>query len=144
MDRYHEETNPETCHRASWALVRQPYLNTFQYRFALLQAEHACRLARDRQEYLNGLGAALHRGGRYQEAIDTLGAADQPDRSSPAALAFRAMAHHQLGQHEQACAVLARLRGIVDQPHWAKDAETLDLMHEAEALIAPPRATTEG
>ena len=60
VDRYHEETDPETYHQASWALVRQPYLNAFQYRFALLQAEHACRLAPDRQEYRVGLGAALY------------------------------------------------------------------------------------
>src|SRR5262249_18064966 len=42
VDRYHEETDPETYHRESWALVRQPYLNDVQYRFARLQAEHAC------------------------------------------------------------------------------------------------------
>src|SRR5262249_12314243 len=35
VDGYHEETNPETYHRESWAIVRQPYLNRFQYRFAL-------------------------------------------------------------------------------------------------------------
>ena len=46
------------------------------------------------------------------------------------------MAHHQLGQREQAQSDLARLRQILDQPRWAKDAETLDLAHEAEALIA--------
>ena len=88
-------------------------------------------------------GAALYRAGRYQEAIETLEGADRPDTGSPAALAFLAMAHHRLGQREQARAVLARLREVLDQPRWAKDAETLDLMHEAEALIAPPRATTE-
>jgi hypothetical protein len=41
VEGYHEETNPETYHRSSWAVVRQPYLNDFQYHFALLQAEHA-------------------------------------------------------------------------------------------------------
>jgi tetratricopeptide (TPR) repeat protein len=143
VDGYHEETDPETYHRASWALVRQPYLNAIQYRFALLQAEHACRLAPDRQAYRTGLGAALYRGGRYQEAIDTLGAADQPDRSSPAAPAFLAMAHHQLGQREQARAAFARLREILDQPRGTKDPETLDLVHEAQALITPQAATTE-
>jgi hypothetical protein len=53
------------------------------------------------------------------------------------------MAHHRLGHREQARAVLARLRALFDQPHWAKDAEALALMHEAEALISPPRAATE-
>jgi hypothetical protein len=33
VDGYHEETKPETYHRASWALVRQPYLNNFQRGF---------------------------------------------------------------------------------------------------------------
>jgi hypothetical protein len=143
VDGYHEETKPETYHRASWALVRQPYLNTFQYRFALLQAEHACRLAPDRQGYRLGLGAALYRAGRYREAVKTLGATDRLDKDSPARLAFLAMAHHQFGQREQARANLAHLHKLLDQPRGMKDAEALDLMHEAEALIAPPRATTE-
>jgi hypothetical protein len=44
---------------------------------------------------------------------------------------------------EQDRTVLARLRALFFQPHRAKDAGTLDLMHRAEALIAPPRVTTE-
>jgi Tol biopolymer transport system component len=143
VDRYHEETNPERYHQESWALVRQAYFNGFQYRFALLQAEHAYRLRPDGPGYRLGLGAALYRAGRYQEAIETLRRGDRPDTGSPAALAFLAMAHHQLGQREQARAVLGRLRALFDQPHPMKDPEAIDLMHEAEALIASPRATTE-
>jgi eukaryotic-like serine/threonine-protein kinase len=143
VSRYHEETNPETYHRASWDLVRQPYLNAFQYRFALLQAEHACRLASDRHEYRIGLGAALYRAGRNREAIETLGTADRADKGPPAALAFRALAHHRLGQHEQARAELALLREIMARSRGSKEAETLDLMREAQALITPPRATIE-
>jgi tetratricopeptide (TPR) repeat protein len=137
VDRYREEANPETYHQASWALVRQPYLNAFQYRFALLQAEHACRLAPDRQANRIGKGAALYRAGRYREAIETLGTADRLDKDSRAVLAFLAMAHHQLRHREQALAKLARLREVVNQPRWEKDAETLCLMREAEALVAP-------
>jgi WD40 repeat protein len=135
VDLYHEETKPETYHRESWALVRQPYLNAIQYRFALLQAEHACRMAPGRQDYRIGLGAALYRTGRYREAIDTLGPADRPDQSPPAALTFLAMAHHRLGEEEQARAVLARLLEIPDQPRGTNDADSLGLVHEAEALI---------
>jgi hypothetical protein len=136
VDGYHEETKPETYHRASWAVVRQPYLNAFQYRFALLQAEHACRLDPDRQEYRLGLGAALYRAGRFREAIQTVGGDDRPDKASPAALAFRVMAHHRLGQRELARAELACLHEIVDQPDRTKDAdENLDLVHEAETLV---------
>jgi tetratricopeptide (TPR) repeat protein len=143
LDGYHEETNPETYHQESWALVRQPYLNTFQYRFALLQAEQACRLAPDRARYRLGLGAALYRAGRYREAIKNLEGADRLDHGCSEALAFLAMAHHRLGEQEQARAVLARLIEIIDQPRGPKDVETLDLVHEAQALIAPPKATTE-
>jgi WD40 repeat protein/serine/threonine protein kinase len=134
VEGYYEETKPETYHQESWALVRQPYLNAFQYRFALLQAEHACRLE-DRLKYRIGKGAALYRTGRYPEAIETLNEADRHGKGSPAVLAFLALAHHRLGQEEQARAVLARL---LDRPRGTKDAETLDLMHEAETLIAPP------
>jgi hypothetical protein len=136
VDRYHEETEPETYHLASWALARQPYLNAVQYRFALLQAEHACRLAPDRQEYRLGLGAALCRAGRFREAIETLARFRVDGKSSPTALAFLAMAHHHLGQRDQARAALDRLREILEQPRWAKDAEARDVGHEAEALIA--------
>jgi dipeptidyl aminopeptidase/acylaminoacyl peptidase len=136
VDRYHEETNPETYHRASWAVVRQPYLNAFQYRFALVQAEHACRLAPVRQEYRTGLGAALYRSGRYREAIETLEKADRLDNGSPEVLAFLAMAHHRLGQQEQARTVLARLLKILDRTRGTKDADSLNLVHEAEALIS--------
>jgi tetratricopeptide (TPR) repeat protein len=83
--RYHEEADPARYGHASWAIVRQPYLNVFQYRFALLQAEQACRLAPDRQEYRLCLGAALYRAGRYQEAIETLnGLAEFRDASGHA------------------------------------------------------------
>jgi Flp pilus assembly protein TadD len=123
-------------------MVRRPCLNAFQYGVALLQAKHACRLAPDRQEFRISLGAALYRTGRYQEAIETLEKADRPDTASPAVLAFLAMGHHRLGQREQARTELARLRELLNQPRWAKNAEALDLMHEAEALIVQP-ATTE-
>jgi len=137
VDRYHEETKPETYHRESWALVRQPYLNTIQYRFALLQAEHACRLLPGKGKYMTTLAAAYYRAGHHRETIETLQKADRLDTDSPAALAFLAMAHHRLGQHDQARADLARLREILDQPRETKDAETLDLVHEAQALVAP-------
>jgi hypothetical protein len=136
VDRYREEIDPDAYHQASWAIVRQPYLNAFQYRFALLQAEHTCRLAADRQEYRVGLGAAFYRAGKYREAIETLAGADRNGGSSPAVLAFMAMAHHRLAQQEPARAVLARLREIVDHLGGTKDAEeNLGFLHEAETLV---------
>jgi hypothetical protein len=135
VDRYHEETRPETYHQEGWALVRQPYLNAFQYRFALLQAAHACRLLPGKGKFMTTLGAAYYRAGDYREAIETLEKADRLDPDSPAALAFRAMAHHRLGRQEQARAVLVGLLEILDRTRGTKDADSLNLVHEAEALI---------
>jgi WD40 repeat protein len=69
---YQEEPAPEPYHRASWAVVHRPYLSAFQYRVALLQAQHASRLAPDRGSYRIALAAAFIRTGRYREALDTL------------------------------------------------------------------------
>src|SRR5436305_861158 len=71
IERYKEETNPEHYHRASWATLRQPYLNAFQYGFALRQAETACRLDPENREYRIALGVAQYRAGQYQDALDT-------------------------------------------------------------------------
>jgi hypothetical protein len=134
VDRYHEEKNPQTYHQESWVLVRQPYLNNFQYRFALLQAEHARRLATDRQEYRIGLGAALFRARQYREALETLKTADRPGTGSPAVLAFRALAHHRLGQREPAWDDLSRLRELVKQPEQARNEEAQAFLREVEAI----------
>jgi WD domain, G-beta repeat len=142
VDRYHEATDPEAYHQASWAIVRQPYLNAFQYRFALLQAEHARRLADDGGRYRTLLGAAQYRVGRYQDALATLTRGDQHDQDSPADLAFLVMAQHRLGHGDQARAALSRLRELVTQPDWTDDAEARDLLHEAEALVVVSAGAT--
>jgi hypothetical protein len=61
VDRYREETDPEKYHQASRALVCQPSLNVFQYRFALKQVETACRLAPDNDVYRRTLELAHSR-----------------------------------------------------------------------------------
>jgi tetratricopeptide (TPR) repeat protein len=134
VDRYREETDPEAYHRASWGLVRRPYLNAFQYRFALLQAEHADHLARDHEAYRIGLGTALYRAGRYQEAIETLRRAGRPDKSSPTVLAFLALAHHRLDQREQARADLGRLRELMKHPEPARNEDAKAFLREVEAI----------
>jgi hypothetical protein len=72
-----------------------------------------------------------------------VGTTNRLDKGSSVIVGFLAMAHHRLGQREQAWAVLARLREILDQPRGTKDAETLGVVQEAQALITPPTATTE-
>jgi hypothetical protein len=163
VERYHEETDPERYSQASWAVVRQPYLNVFQYHFALQQALSACELAPQQTRYRRTLGAAQYRAGQYQEARSTLAQADLRRRADLASLAgfasqplqtldplcevralrrdvlanlaFLAMTHHQLGQKEQAQAALARLREAVQQTEGNKDNEPDDLLREAEAML---------
>src|SRR5262249_37007894 len=71
-ERYQEETNPSHYEAAARAIVRQPYLNSFQYGFALRQAETACRLAPAESSYHITLGLAQYRAGKYAEAAATL------------------------------------------------------------------------
>jgi hypothetical protein len=163
VERYREEDNPERYQQAAWAILRQRYLNAFQYRFALSQAATACRLAPDRGQYATTFGVAQYRAGHYPQARATLMQADllhrttvarlacltlqfpqallplwqaQPYREVvPANLAFLAMTHHQLGQKELAQAALARLREITENPEWAKDNEAQSILGEVEALV---------
>jgi WD40 repeat protein/tRNA A-37 threonylcarbamoyl transferase component Bud32 len=90
VDRFSEETNPERYHRASWAIVRQPYLNAFPYHFALRQAEAACRLVPNQANYLTTLGAAQYRAGQYPHARATLEKANRLYHAAPAGLTLLA------------------------------------------------------
>jgi tetratricopeptide (TPR) repeat protein len=135
VEGYHEETDPEMYHQESWALVRQPYLNAFQYHFAVLQAEHACRLLRGKGKYMTTLGGAYYRAGHYRETIRTLEKADRLDKDSPAALAFLAMAHHRLGEKDKAQATLARLHEVRKGPGFFREGDQHSYLPEAEALI---------
>jgi WD40 repeat protein/tRNA A-37 threonylcarbamoyl transferase component Bud32 len=135
LERYPEETHPERYEQAAWAIVRRPHLNHFQYDFALRQAEMACRLTPDRQEYRTTLGAARYRSGRYDDALAILkqGAAAEPD--SPKVLAFLAMTHHQIGRTDQARKVLAELRDAWHTSGPNRPPDALALIREAEELI---------
>jgi tetratricopeptide (TPR) repeat protein len=161
---YREATDPERYHAAAWRVIRHPYANPFQYRFALLQAETACRLAPEQGRYRTALGAAQYRAGHYKEALSALAKADALHRAElaglaglgrqplqllaplcqarplgqavPANLPFLAMAHHRLGQNEQARAALARLREASRQAPSDKDEEAHDLLRQAEAVMA--------
>jgi hypothetical protein len=62
----------ERYRRANWAIVKQPYLNAFQYRFALMQAETSCRLAPEQVKYQATLGMAQYRAGQLEQAQATL------------------------------------------------------------------------
>jgi hypothetical protein len=132
VDQYREEANADRFHQAAWDTVRRPYLTALPYRLALRQAEIACRLAPGEDKHTITRGVALYRAGQYQDARDTL---KETHKDVPAALAFLAMAQHQLRESPQAQETLARLREIMKQPARAKDAEAQAFLREAEALL---------
>jgi tetratricopeptide (TPR) repeat protein len=162
-DRYQEISDPEQYQRAAWNVLRQQHLNALQYRFALRQAETACRLLPGQSLYQTTLGMAQYRVGEYRKAAETLAQADllhwaTPARLAfqagqlpqaflalehapalrqaiPASLAFLAMSQHQLGDPKTAQATLARLREVVKDPGWAREADQPPYLREAEQLI---------
>jgi tetratricopeptide (TPR) repeat protein len=163
LDRYTEETDPERYHRATWAAVRQRYLNSLQYQFALRQAETACRLFPGQHLYLTTLGMVQYRAGQYREAAATLAQADLLSWAAPTSLAlgvgqfpqalvtlpqahalrqgvpanvaFLAMALHQLGEKDKAQATLARLHEVIKDPGLARNDDHHSYVREADALI---------
>jgi len=135
VDRYQEATDPKQYHDAAWPVLRHPYANLFQYRFALQQAETACRLAPEEAKYRTTLGAAQYRAGKCKEAIGTLEKAEQGNKESPAHLAFLTMTYHQLGMKDEAKAMLTRWREVMKQERWANDADAQAFLKEAEDTL---------
>jgi tetratricopeptide (TPR) repeat protein len=127
-----EETDPESFYEASWAIVRQPYLNAIQYDFALRQARTACGLDSENGYYQTALGVAQYRTGRYPQALTTL---KKCDHGTPEVLAFLAMAQHRAGQHQDARTTLEQLRQAMQKPARASNAEAQGFLREAETLI---------
>jgi tetratricopeptide (TPR) repeat protein len=133
--RYQEEKDPERYHQAAWALLRQPYLNDIQYRYALRQSETACHLLPTDGPYRTALGIAQYRAGQYRQALATLEQADPLRQAASAHLAFLAMTHHQLRHKEEARATLARLREIMKKTETTENEESQAFLREAERLM---------
>ena len=119
-------------------MVRRPGAEPAVYRLALRQAETACRLVPDFDTFLSTLGVAQYRVGKYREAVATLEQADRLKKDlrespDPPDLAFLALAHHRLGQTDQARTALSRLRESMKQPERAGDEQGQAFLREAEA-----------
>jgi WD40 repeat protein len=128
--------NAAALNQASWDVVCKPGADAAAYQRALGQAKAACRLVGPNNAgYVNTLGVAYYRVGKYREAVATLGRSDKLRKEVPHDLAFLAMAHHQLGQEIQAQATLTQLREVMKQPRWAKDAEAQGFVREAEEVL---------
>jgi WD40 repeat protein len=122
--------------QASRALGCQRYLNAIQYRFALAQAEAACRAEPDGTFCLQMLGLAQYRLKQYKHALATLARADRLKREdSPYLAATLVMTQHRLGHKDLAVEALARLRKVMKAARWAKDEQAQDLLREAEGRL---------
>jgi tetratricopeptide (TPR) repeat protein len=136
---HHEDATARTLNAAAWEVVKNRDAGKDAYSAALRRAEAAVRAAPGNGTILNTLGVAFYRQGDWTKALETLEQSEKrnttKDGSLPADLAFLAMAHQQLGHKEQARAALARLRAVMKQPAWEKNAEDQGFLHEAEGLI---------
>jgi hypothetical protein len=137
-EHHFEETDPRTFHAAAWPVIRHPYANAFACQFARAQMAAACERAPANGEYRIALAIALYRLGRFQKEsyADALATLAGCVPREPAALAFQAMAEHQVGHHEQARAMLRRLREVSKQPQWSGNRDAAAFLREAEALFA--------
>jgi tetratricopeptide (TPR) repeat protein len=131
--------NAEQLNEAAWRVVKSCDAGKDAYAFALHHAEAAVRLAPHNRNFLTTLGISQYRAGRYADALVTLTKAEKlnttTEDSDPTDLAFLAMAQHQLGKKDEANATLDRLRKVMQQSRWAKDAEAVSFLREAEELI---------
>ncbi len=131
--------SPSRLNHASWSVARQSGAPPEAYRVALEHAEAACQLEPSNGALLNTLGVAQYRSGHYAEAVATLTHSDRLNSggalgSQPADLAFLALAHHRLGEPDQARSALGRLRALMKKPEHASTSESQLFLSEAEAI----------
>jgi tetratricopeptide (TPR) repeat protein len=135
----HFAENPLQLNNAAWQIVRAAGGTNEANALALRQAEAAVQAAPGHGPYLNTLGVAHYRMGNYGKALQTLTQSEKLNAKQrgiqPADLAFLAMAQHQLAKIDEAKAALVRLREVMRQERWAKDAEAQGFLREAEVLI---------
>jgi Flp pilus assembly protein TadD len=98
---------------AAWKVLKARDSGKDSYARALRQAEAAVRQAPENGFFLNTLGVAQYRAGRYADALATLTKSQKLNATTggsiPADLAFLAMAQHHLGKKDEANTALGRL-----------------------------------
>jgi WD40 repeat protein/serine/threonine protein kinase len=132
---------PARLNEASWSVVRFHWARPGAYPLALRQAEAAYRNEPGNGLLLTTLGAAQYRNSQYDAALKTLteseklNAAGNNDHSLPADLAFLAMTQFQLDKKTDAVSTLSRLRELMKELPFDRDAE--EITQEAENLVDP-------
>ncbi len=142
------DDGPSRLNDEAWSIVTRSDASEKAYAAALGAMEIACRKEPDDGAYLNTLGVAQYRLGRYAAALETLGRSDQLNANAaggsiPADLAFIAMCQHWLGEERQARVTLTRLRQLLQDPRHANEEENQGFLREAESLIGRASAETE-
>jgi tetratricopeptide (TPR) repeat protein len=135
----------DELNNASWYIVRVAGVKPYLYELAVAMAEDACRLEPRSGFYINTLGVAQYRAGKYEQAAVTLEKSDQlnrtPKGSIPADAAFLAMTYHKLGRKEKAKEAMARLTETMEKTDWLHDAEMRGLLEESKAFFAEAEKT---
>jgi eukaryotic-like serine/threonine-protein kinase len=131
--------SPSRLNEVSWSVARERGATRDAYRLALRRAEAAFQLEPTNGALLNTLGVAQYRSGHYREAVAALTQSDRLNSASalgpqPADLAFLALAHHRLGEPDQARTALDRLRTLMQKPEHASTSEAQLFLSEAEAI----------
>lgn len=122
--------------QAAVEVVRDKKSTSEQTSWALRLAERAFKLQPGDAEVLTALGLVQYRSARFPEALATLTRADEvAGKPRPINLAFLAMTHHRLGQHEPARALLQRLRKVATEPSHAADWKSQTFVSEAVTLV---------
>ena len=137
--------NPDELNDLAWSLVKLPGSDMSGRRKALRFSEEACQLESENGDFLSTLGVAHYRVGNFEKALDVLARSDKinalSDKGSrPVDLAFLAMTHQQLGHAKEAQAKLQLLRERMNDLRSTKDAGAQVFLHEAEELLARPKA----
>jgi len=143
--------DPNRWNMEAWVLATDPDPKQRNIPRALELATRAAEAAPDSGAILNTLGVVQYRAGRYREAIETLTRSDQLNIPMfqgriPADVAFLALAHHHLGQKEEAARLLEELKQIADSDRWRNDGEAQGFLREALLEItgkAPAAAPKE-
>ena len=127
-----------TLNNFAWLLVACPDPSFQDAKRALELAQRADHLAPDSPTYLNTLGVAQYRSGLWRDAIMTLERAELLDPQTNFGFNgfFIAMAHHQLGETDEAQSWLGRSVAWMEKGH-SSDAELIQFRTEALSLIQP-------
>jgi len=141
LDRFGSTTDPNSANNAAWFAALAPGSDAHVEVLVRL-AELAVKIAWEEQKplYLNTLGAALFRAGRFEESIRRLeeGIQRRGGESLPQAWVFLALAHHQLGHGAEARRWLGRFQTYkaTEKPDafW-NELEIRLLRREADARI---------